>query len=89
MPPLQPEHAIGLLNTLLGSLRAEQPITTKVIEAIPLDKSDFRHDEVSKTALELAWHIVNTERMFFEAVAAGGFNFSRFPNRKLSPIPLN
>jgi uncharacterized damage-inducible protein DinB len=50
-----------------------------VIEAIPLDKGDYRPDEISKSALELAWHIVATEMRFMDAVAAGAFDFSPRP----------
>jgi uncharacterized damage-inducible protein DinB len=76
---MQPEHATFLLHQYLGTLRSEHPVTRRVIEAIPLDKSDFRPEPVVKTALELAWHIVATERRFLDAVAAGGFDFSPAP----------
>src|SRR5262249_1470501 len=40
------------------------------------DKGDYRPDPVSKTALELAWHIVAAEKRFFSAVWAGSFDFT-------------
>jgi uncharacterized damage-inducible protein DinB len=73
------EQASFLLQMMLGSLKSEFPATRRVIQAIPADKGDYRPDEVSKTALELAWHIVNTERMFLDAVASGGFDLSPYP----------
>jgi uncharacterized damage-inducible protein DinB len=76
---MQPEQATFLLHQNLATLRTEHPVTRKVIEAIPLDKGDFRPEPVVKTALELAWHIVGTERRFLDAVAAGGFDFSPAP----------
>ena len=77
MQPLQADQAAFLLNAaFLPGLKNEHRITRSVIEAIPLDHGDYRPDEVSKTALELAWHIVATEMRFLEAVAAGAFDFS-------------
>ncbi len=75
--PLQPEQANFLLHmNFLPALEKEHPVTRKVIEAIPLDKGDYRPDPVSKTALELAWHIVAAEKRFLEGIAAGEFNFA-------------
>src|SRR5215471_2279764 len=74
--PLQPEQALYLRDNAIRALKAEQPITQRVIEAIPLDKGDFRPDDVGKSALELAWHIVGAEHRFSEAVMNGAFDFS-------------
>src|SRR5216117_744629 len=54
----------------------EHPLTKRVIEAVPLDKGDYRPDPISRTAFELAWHIAAAENRFLDAVAAGEFNFS-------------
>jgi len=37
------------------NIKTEHATTRRVIEAIPLDKGDYRPDPVSKSALELAW----------------------------------
>jgi uncharacterized damage-inducible protein DinB len=80
MQPIQPDQAVFLLNgAYLPSLKNEQRITRSIIEAIPLDKGDYRPDEISKSALELAWHIAVTEMRFLDAVAAGEFDFSPRP----------
>jgi uncharacterized damage-inducible protein DinB len=80
MQPLQPDHAQFLLNgALLPALRNEHRITKSIIEAIPLDKGDYRPDAVSKSALELAWHIAVTEMRFMEALPAGQFDLSPRP----------
>lgn len=77
---MQPDQASFLLNGLfLPSLKNEQGITRRVIEAIPLDQGDYRPHEVSQTAMELAWHIAVTEMRFMDAVAAGGFDFTPRP----------
>ncbi len=79
MPPLQPDQASLLLQMSLATISNEHSVTRRVIESIPLDKGDFRPDPVSKTSLDLAWHIVNSERHFFQAVEAGEFEKVPFP----------
>jgi uncharacterized damage-inducible protein DinB len=71
---LQSEQATFLLQSIaLPALKNEHRTTKKIIEAIPLDKGDYRPDPVSKTALELAWHIAAAENWFLESVIAGEF----------------
>lgn len=77
---MQADQASFLLQGIyLPGLKNEQRLTKGVIEAIPLDKGDYRPDTVSKSALDLAWHIVVTEMRFMEAVAAGAFDLSPRP----------
>ena len=80
MQPIQPDQASFLLHGVyLPSLKNEHRITKSVIEAIPLDKGDYRPDGISKSALDLAWHIVATEMRFMDALPAGAFDFSPRP----------
>ena len=75
--PLSAEQANLLFRTIsLPALEREHAVTKKIIEAIPLDKGDYRPDPVSKTALELAWHIVAAEKRFLNGIADGEFNFA-------------
>jgi uncharacterized damage-inducible protein DinB len=77
---MQPDQAtFTLQEVFLPIFKNEHQVTRKVLAAIPLDKSDYRPDEISKTALELAWHIAATEMRFMEAVAAGAFDFTPRP----------
>ena len=75
MQPLQPEQATFLLQMTLPALKNEHRVTRKIIEAVPAEQGDYRPDGVSKTALELAWHIASAENFFMDAVAAGEFNY--------------
>jgi uncharacterized damage-inducible protein DinB len=80
MRPLQPDQAKFLLHDVyLPALKNEYRITRSVIEAIPLDKGDYRPDEISKSALDMAWHIVAAENRFIDAVLAGEFDLSPNP----------
>ena len=80
MQQLQSDQAHFLLQGVyLPGLKNEHRITRSVIEAIPLDKGDYRPDEISKSALDLAWHIVATEMLFMAALPMGEFDFSPKP----------
>jgi uncharacterized damage-inducible protein DinB len=80
MQPIQPDQASFLLHSVyLPGLKNEHRITKSVIEAIPLEKGDYHPDGISKSALELAWHIVATEMRFMDALQAGVFDFSPRP----------
>src|SRR5580693_6787940 len=80
MPPIQPDQAEFLLHGVyLPGLMNEHRITKSIIEAIPRDKGDYRPDAISKSALELAWHIVVAEMRFLDALPAGAFDFSPRP----------
>jgi uncharacterized damage-inducible protein DinB len=81
METLQPRDATVFFNSFsLPALKNEHRITKQIIEAIPLEKGEYRPDPVSKTALELAWHIVAAEHRFMEGIAAGQFDFT--PNHR-------
>jgi uncharacterized damage-inducible protein DinB len=75
-PSLSPDQAKFLLASTLPVIKREQVTTRTVIEAIPLDKGDYRPDNIAKTALELAWHIVAAEKRFLAGIAAGEFDFN-------------
>jgi uncharacterized damage-inducible protein DinB len=76
MQDLQPEQAKTLLQVTLPALKNEHRTTTKIIEAIPLDKGDYRPDPNARTAVDLAWHIAAAENMFLKVPAAGEFQFT-------------
>ena len=80
MQQVQPAQANFLLNAVyLPALKNEHRITMSVIEAIPPGAGDYRPNEISRTALDLAWHITVTEMRFMEAVGAGQFDLGPRP----------
>ena len=80
MQPMQPDQADFLLHSVyLPGLKNEHRITKSIIEAIPLEKGDYHPDGISKSALDLAWHIAATEMRFMEALPAGEFDLSPRP----------
>jgi uncharacterized damage-inducible protein DinB len=80
MSQLTPEQAVVILNAVgLPSLNAEHRVTERIIGAIPNDKVDYRQDQVVRSAIDLAWHIVSAENRFLEAVASGTFDLTPAP----------
>jgi uncharacterized damage-inducible protein DinB len=75
-PQITPELAKLMLSLTVPSLEREHQTTKRVIEAIPLTRGDYRPDPASKTALELAWHIVAVEKRFLSGLCAGAFDYS-------------
>src|ERR1700730_15355496 len=85
MEALQPREVTVFFNNFsLPALKNEHRITKQIIETIPADRGDYRPDAVSKTALELAWHIGAAAHRFMEGIAAAQFDFA--PNHRLDSI---
>jgi uncharacterized damage-inducible protein DinB len=80
MIPMTPEQASFLLQYTLPYVKNEHRTTRSIIEAIPQTNSDYRPDPNSKTAMELAWHVVAAEHRFYSGIVAGGFDFT--PNHR-------
>jgi uncharacterized damage-inducible protein DinB len=77
MSTVKPEQARFFHEHIaLPWLKNEQPLTNRMIEAIPLDKGDFKPDSISRSAFDLAWHIASAENRFLDAVASGEFNYN-------------
>jgi uncharacterized damage-inducible protein DinB len=80
MTTLTPEQASLILTAVgLPSLRTEHPVTERVIAAIPPDRVDYRPDDIVKSAIDLAWHIVTAENRFLETVINGAFDVTPLP----------
>ena len=82
MSSLTAEQASFMLNTLgLPALRNEHRLTIAIIAAIPSERADYRPHPDSRTAFEIAWHIVGAEIKYLDAIAAGVFPHD------LKPVP--
>jgi uncharacterized damage-inducible protein DinB len=79
MTHLTPDNVTVVLKTLLPGLDREHQTTKRVIEAIPDAKVDYAPDAISKSAIDLAWHIVTSETRFLEAVINGAFDLTPVP----------
>jgi hypothetical protein len=73
MSSLTADQASFMLHTLgLPALRAEHPFTTAVIAAIPAGGADYRPHADSRSAFELAWHIVSADALDLWAILRRG-----------------
>ncbi|MFL6448219.1 MAG: DinB family protein [Bryobacteraceae bacterium] len=80
MQQLEPDQGRFLLQTaFLPAVKNEHTITKNIIGAIPEGKESYRPDEISKSAIDLAWHIAAAEMRFLDALQAGEFEFSPRP----------
>jgi uncharacterized damage-inducible protein DinB len=79
MIAISPEQTVFLLQYTLPAVKNEHRSTRSVIEAIPQINLDYRPDPNSKTAMELAWHIVAAEHRFYAGIVTGGFDFCPIP----------
>lgn len=65
---MHPDQAIFLRSFLLPQLKSEQAVTTKIISAVPPDRSDFKPHPTCMSALGLCWHLVLVELWFIDGV---------------------
>ena len=70
---MQPDQADAVLKFHLSLLESEHEATKRVIAAVPSGKEEYRPDPVSKTALELASHIAQSEIFFLTGASRGEF----------------
>ena len=79
------DFADGFRNLFVQIILREVQTTSRVIGAIPNARRDYRPDERSRSAWELAWHVAS-DVWFLEGVA--GFSFEANPDLS-HPNPTN
>jgi len=57
----------------------EAPATRKVISRVPEDKSDYKPDQKSRTAREIAWLFVIEEMLLCEGLEKGTIEWKEIP----------
>jgi uncharacterized damage-inducible protein DinB len=74
MSSLTADQAVFMLRALgIPALKAEHPMTSAVIAAIPAERAEYRPHPDSRSAFDLAWHIVSAEVKYLDAIASGVF----------------
>ncbi len=71
------EQATFLAQHYARVMESELPATLKVLRAVPDSGRDYRPDEKSRTAWDLATHIAQSDVWFLESIAAGAFTFDK------------
>ncbi len=69
------EQATFLAQYMADLMESEFPATVKVLKAVPNDRRDYRPDDRSRTAWELASHLAQADVWFLESIADGAFAF--------------
>lgn len=66
---MTPQEAQGLAKYLFKTMETELGTTRKVLAAVPAGQLDFTLGEKGRTAADLMWHIVQSDRWFAEGIA--------------------
>lgn len=69
------EHAKLLVEYFAKLWEGELPATAKVLRNVPDQGRDYRPDEKSRTAWELATHLAIGDVWFIQGIIDGNFNF--------------
>lgn len=76
---MTPEQAILLRDMMTADAEGEAATTRKVIAAMPAGKEDYAPDAKNMKAIDLAFHIVQSEIWFLEGIVAGEFPMENAP----------
>src|SRR5256885_14848722 len=76
MAGITAEQAIFLNGICMDSVKRESVATKNVIAAVPADRTDYKPDECSKSAMELMRHIAAAECRLLSIPIHGEFNTS-------------
>jgi uncharacterized damage-inducible protein DinB len=69
------EQAKFLIEYFAKMMEQEGKTTAKVIAAVPDDRRDYKPDEKSRSAWELATHLALGDIWFVQSIIDGSFNF--------------
>lgn len=69
------EQARFLVEYFAKLMEGELPATCSVLEAVPDGKRDYKPDEKSRSAWELATHLALGDVWFLDSILAGAFVF--------------
>jgi uncharacterized damage-inducible protein DinB len=81
---MNPEQAKFLANYFADMLDQEGKTTAKVLAAVPDARRDYKPDEKSRTAWELATHLATGDIWFIDSICDGAFNFDADAEKKAS-----
>lgn len=85
LPVMTPEFAYGLYQLFLQEYAHESATTRKVLAAIPTTELDYAPCPKSTKAIDLAWHIANTEAGILNNVAGEGYTVGPRPAEMATP----
>jgi uncharacterized damage-inducible protein DinB len=81
---MSPEHAKVLADYFADLMDRESATTVKVLKAVPENRRDYRPDEKSRTAWELARHVATADLWFVHSICDGQFAFDPDQEKKMN-----
>jgi uncharacterized damage-inducible protein DinB len=78
------EQAKFLADLFANTLEQESKTTARVLAAVPDDRRDYKPDEKSRTAWELATHIATGDVWFLDSICDGAFNFDPEAEKRMT-----
>ena len=78
------EQAKFLTDFFATALEQEGKTTVKVLAAVRDDRRDYKPDEKSRTAWDLATHLATGDMWFLDSICDGSFNFDPEGEKKMS-----
>jgi uncharacterized damage-inducible protein DinB len=70
---MTPEQATFLAEQMASLMEQEMPATRKVLAALSTGRRDYRPDDRSRTAWELAVHLATADVWFLDSILKGAF----------------
>lgn len=81
---MTPEQAKFLADLFATTLEQESQTTAKVLAAVPDDRRDYKPDEKSRTAWELAKHVATGDIWFVDSICDGAFVWDPEAEKKMT-----
>jgi uncharacterized damage-inducible protein DinB len=72
---MTPDLAQGIRDTLVDSIEREVPKTRRVLAAVPAGNRDYKPDDKSRSAWDLATHIATADVWFLDSIIDGKFEW--------------
>ncbi|HXE80523.1 MAG TPA: DinB family protein, partial [Vicinamibacterales bacterium] len=81
---MNPEQARFLADFFADTFEQESRTTARVLAAVPDERRDYRPDDKSRTAWELATHLVTGDLWFLDSICDGDFRFDPEAEKKMT-----
>jgi uncharacterized damage-inducible protein DinB len=79
---MTPDQARAIADCFAAMFDIEFANTIKVLRAVPNDRKDYKPDEKSRTAWELALHVASADLWFLDAVCDAAFVYDPDDEKK-------
>ena len=81
---MTPDQARAIADYFANLMENEGKTTTRVLKAVPDDRRDYKPDEKSRTAWELAKHVATADLWFIDSICDGQFVWDPDAEKKAS-----